>query len=171
MSEVEQVVDKKVSPWQWPGEWFRDEKFWREVTARALSGIIVIFLGYWAALYLGYIRTPSALKTSYDVTVVAAAIVLFLLTLGRYIFIGTPYTVRRVTMALTRRLGWRPLPRRRGKSNALLRRARNWATSFIEVYILLVMYMVTVLIAYLVLWLLFSAINTVFDLNQPLPGL
>lgn len=58
MSETTEL-EKKTRPWQWPGEWFRDEKFWREVTARGLSGIIVLVVGYWAAVWLGYIDTPD----------------------------------------------------------------------------------------------------------------
>jgi hypothetical protein len=49
----------KARPWQWPGEWFRDEKFWREVTARGLSGHIVVFLAYSAAILLASSKLQS----------------------------------------------------------------------------------------------------------------
>src|ERR1700682_6221939 len=39
--------------------WFGDEKFWKDVTAQAFAGIIVLFVGFVGALTLGYIKTPS----------------------------------------------------------------------------------------------------------------
>lgn len=60
----EPVDDKQKSkPWQWPGEWVKDERFWREVTARATSGLIVVLVGYIAAMVLGYIATPTGRQT------------------------------------------------------------------------------------------------------------
>lgn len=53
---TEQTDEKpQLRPWQWPGEWVKDEKFWREVTARALSGLIVIGLGALGAVAAGII--------------------------------------------------------------------------------------------------------------------
>lgn len=30
---------EKVKPWQWPAEWVKDEKFWRDVATRTASGL------------------------------------------------------------------------------------------------------------------------------------
>jgi hypothetical protein len=58
MSEpVEEV--KASKPWQWPRAWVSDEKFWREVTARALSGIIVVLVAYLYGLMTGYFGQPT----------------------------------------------------------------------------------------------------------------
>ncbi len=56
-------TEKKSKPWQWPGEWVKDEKFWREVTARATSALIVVLIGYIAAMVLGYVSTPTGRQT------------------------------------------------------------------------------------------------------------
>jgi hypothetical protein len=49
----------KSKPWQWPGEWFKDEKFWREVTARSVSGVIVLVLAAFGAVAAGLIVEPQ----------------------------------------------------------------------------------------------------------------
>jgi len=49
-------AEAKPKPWQWPGEWFRDEKFWRDVTARAMSGLVIAFILYLFAVFGGYIK-------------------------------------------------------------------------------------------------------------------
>lgn len=67
MSETTEL-ENKTKPWQWPGEWFRDEKFWRDVGSRTLSGLIVLFFGYWAALLLGFIKSPDNFKNAFQVT-------------------------------------------------------------------------------------------------------
>ncbi|MHC6592907.1 hypothetical protein [Arthrobacter sp. C152] len=74
MSETDQVT-KAARPWQWPGEWFRDEKFWRDVGSRTLSGLIVLFFGYWAALLLGFIKSPDNFKNAFYVTGVALMVI------------------------------------------------------------------------------------------------
>jgi hypothetical protein len=69
MSETVQKPEI-VRPWQWPGEWFRDQSFWRDVGSRTLSGLIVLFFGYWAALLLGFIKSPDNFKNAFQVTAV-----------------------------------------------------------------------------------------------------
>ena len=54
--------------WQWPREWMRDEKFWRDVASRTASGLIVLFVGYWTALLIGFVKTPDNFRASYQVT-------------------------------------------------------------------------------------------------------
>lgn len=67
MSEMTET-EKQSRPWQWPGEWFRDQSFWRDVGSRTLSGLIVLFFGYWAALLLGFIKSPDNFKNAFQVT-------------------------------------------------------------------------------------------------------
>lgn len=74
MSETTEL-ENKTKPWQWPGEWFRDEKFWRDVGSRTLSGLIVLFFGYWAALLLGFIKSPDNFKNAFQVTGVALMVI------------------------------------------------------------------------------------------------
>ncbi|WP_104092124.1 hypothetical protein [Arthrobacter sp. GMC3] len=61
MNETVQV-EKKSKPWQWPSEWVRDEKFWREVTARAVSGVVVLVLAAITAYAAGLIKQPHFLQ-------------------------------------------------------------------------------------------------------------
>jgi hypothetical protein len=70
VSETTEIEEKKTKPWQWPGEWFRDEKFWRDVGSRTVSGLIVLFFGYWAALLLGFIKSPDNFRNAFQVTAV-----------------------------------------------------------------------------------------------------
>lgn len=70
MSETKEI-EKQSKPWQWPGEWFSDQSFWRDVGSRTISGLIVLFLGYWAALLLGFIKSPDNFKNAYLVTGIA----------------------------------------------------------------------------------------------------
>lgn len=55
------VAEERVRPWRWPGQWFRDEKFWRDVASRTASGLIVALLIYLFAIFAGYVGTPSGL--------------------------------------------------------------------------------------------------------------
>lgn len=64
-----------MKPWQWPGEWFRDQSFWRDVGSRTLSGLIVLFFGYWAALLLGFIKSPDNFKNAFQVTGVVLMVI------------------------------------------------------------------------------------------------
>lgn len=45
----------RTAPWQWPAQWFNDEKFWREVASRTVSGIIVVTLGFMVAMISGLV--------------------------------------------------------------------------------------------------------------------
>jgi len=46
-------AESTSEPWRWPAQWFKDEKFWREVASRTVSGIIVVTLGFMAAMLMG----------------------------------------------------------------------------------------------------------------------
>jgi hypothetical protein len=62
-------------------QWMRDEKFWREVTARAASGAIVLLVGFLAAVWLGYIKTPEGFNATQAIVqgifVIVASLILF----------------------------------------------------------------------------------------------
>jgi hypothetical protein len=56
------------SPWyRWPGEWRRDEKFWREVATRTMAAMLSVGLtsgiAYVALRLSDYFKTPDALVT------------------------------------------------------------------------------------------------------------
>ena len=48
-------------PWQWPREWFRDEKFWRDVGSRTLAAVIAAGIIYLFAVAGGYVARPKTL--------------------------------------------------------------------------------------------------------------
>lgn len=58
MSETAEK-EKQSKPWQWPGEWMRDEKFWRDVASRTASGVLVVVIGLAYAAAAGYITSPD----------------------------------------------------------------------------------------------------------------
>ncbi len=47
------------APWGWAGVWVREEKFWRDIGARVLAGVITAAIVYAGALLLGYLHTPE----------------------------------------------------------------------------------------------------------------
>lgn len=51
--------DRRRSPSNWLRKWFRDEEFWRDVTAHALAALIVAVLGYLYAIFAGYLGDPN----------------------------------------------------------------------------------------------------------------
>ncbi|MDQ0869008.1 multisubunit Na+/H+ antiporter MnhB subunit [Arthrobacter sp. V1I9] len=77
MSETSEA-EKQSKPWQWPGEWMRDEKFWRDVGSRTIAGFIVVILGYFSAIGLGYVQQPNYRR----LTVVAIAVVFALIMIA-----------------------------------------------------------------------------------------
>ena len=56
MSEPEK---KKTVPWQWPIEWASDEKFWRDVSSRALAGLIVVNVVAIVGFTTGVLSVPD----------------------------------------------------------------------------------------------------------------
>ncbi|WP_146188130.1 hypothetical protein [Mycetocola zhujimingii] len=66
--------NEKAQPLKWPLEWWRDEKFWRDVASRALAGLIVVALTGLVALVSGLLNDPvyqSALFRLFGLIVVA----------------------------------------------------------------------------------------------------
>src|SRR4051794_38724234 len=51
--------EETLKPWRWPGQWFRQEAFWRDVGSRTLSALLAGGLAYIAAIGLGYARRPG----------------------------------------------------------------------------------------------------------------
>lgn len=49
----------RPSPWGWVGTWLREEKFWRDIGARVLAGVLTAGIVYAGALLLGYLHTPE----------------------------------------------------------------------------------------------------------------
>ncbi|RKT36914.1 hypothetical protein DEU34_1444 [Microbacterium sp. AG1240] len=56
---AENSEERPVAPWAWPGEWVREEKFWRDIGARVLAGVVTAAIVYVGALVLGYLHTPE----------------------------------------------------------------------------------------------------------------
>jgi hypothetical protein len=156
MGEVT-TEEKKVRPWQWPGQWFKDEKFWREVLARALSGIIVLFFGYWAAVWLGYIQSANVLSDIFKSAVTVVVATTTWLWLNNF-----PY--ERVGRKL-RRLSIRP-----GTYSRLRRYNKLWLwMDRIEVVLIMVLCsLATVLVDYYVVRFIFEAIRLGLGIQQPL---
>jgi hypothetical protein len=50
---------RPTGPWGWVGVWVREEKFWRDIGARVLAGVITAAVVYSGALLLGYLHTPE----------------------------------------------------------------------------------------------------------------
>jgi hypothetical protein len=75
-------------PWQWPGQWVRQESFWRDVGTRTLSAVFAAGLVYVIAVILGYVRRPGVWQIiaagSGGLAVVLIAIIVF----RRSLFLG-----------------------------------------------------------------------------------
>lgn len=70
--------------WQWPGKWIKDETFWRDITARTFSALLVLFAGYWAALLLGYIKSPQNFHVTYEASLLGLIVIVSLWWTGRF---------------------------------------------------------------------------------------
>jgi hypothetical protein len=51
-------TEVKSKPWQWPGEWMKDEKFWKDVATRTVSGVLTVGVIYVYGLAVGYFKSP-----------------------------------------------------------------------------------------------------------------
>jgi len=56
---TEPELPPAVKAWQLPGQWLREEKFWRDIGTRVLAGVITAAIVYLGALVLGYLHTPE----------------------------------------------------------------------------------------------------------------
>ena len=51
--------DERLRPWLWPGGWFRDEAFWRQVTTATASTLMTAGVAFLAARFGGYFRASA----------------------------------------------------------------------------------------------------------------
>lgn len=101
----EQLEKPQSKPWKWPGEWFRDEKFWRDVASRTTSGILVVIIGLAYAGFTGYIKSPDWRRFHFGLGVSLVLLIPSIIVWAKY---GVPYfsdalktkNVRRVATAL-----------------------------------------------------------------------
>jgi hypothetical protein len=71
MTEEEKLVSK---PWKWPGEWVRDASWWRDVSTRAVAGLIVVFIVWGVGIAVGAFSAPGAVTGFLNVTLVLLAL-------------------------------------------------------------------------------------------------
>jgi hypothetical protein len=48
-------------PWRWPGQWMRQESFWRDVGSRTLAAVFAAGIIYVFAVAAGYVSRPDGL--------------------------------------------------------------------------------------------------------------
>jgi FtsH-binding integral membrane protein len=48
--------------WQWPGQWVKQESFWRDVGSRTLSALLAAFFLYMIASSAGIVASPPFLR-------------------------------------------------------------------------------------------------------------
>jgi hypothetical protein len=79
--------DERLRPWLWPGGWFRDEAFWRQVTTATASTLMTAGVAFLAARFAGiFAQVPwsTICKTliAGTVLVLVLAVVVLLLETG-----------------------------------------------------------------------------------------
>ncbi|MFC9420027.1 hypothetical protein [Bacillus mobilis] len=84
----------KSKPWQWPGAWMRDEKFWKDVASRTASGLLVVIIGLLYAGAAGYITQPDVRGFLIGFAVVALGWTVVFLVIGRWI---APYLSKSIS--------------------------------------------------------------------------
>lgn len=72
MSDPEPPVSK---PWKWPGEWVRDQGWWRDVSTRAAAGLIVVFIAWGVGVAVGAFSDPGVVAGFFNVLLAVMAIV------------------------------------------------------------------------------------------------
>jgi hypothetical protein len=56
---TEPAGEDKAKPWRWPGQWVRDDTFWRDVASRTLSALFASLFIYVFAVAAGYVSRPD----------------------------------------------------------------------------------------------------------------
>lgn len=51
--------EKKLTPWSWPFQWLKDEKWWRDVSSRAVAGLLIVLVTYALGVASGYLNKPG----------------------------------------------------------------------------------------------------------------
>jgi hypothetical protein len=95
----------------WVGEWMRSEAFWRDVTSRALSGLIVLLVGAGLALAAGLIPWDPLWRYLVMLAFVAALGVAWIRLVKLVAGLVNPPLARLMARGSTprRRLWWRAL--------------------------------------------------------------
>ena len=93
--------DERLRPWLWPGGWFRDEAFWRQVTTATMSTLMTAGVAFLAARFAGiFAQVPwsTICKTLVAGTVLILVIAVVVLILGT----GVATAERRIERRLLR---------------------------------------------------------------------
>lgn len=56
---VSEQVDEKIKAQRWVLVWAKDEKFWKDVAANTVAGILLAIILYVFAIIMGYIQDPG----------------------------------------------------------------------------------------------------------------
>jgi hypothetical protein len=94
--------DERLRPWLWPGGWFRDEAFWRQVTTATVSTLMTAGVAFLAARFAGiFAQVPwsTICKTLLAGTVLVLVLAVVVLLLET----GVATAERRVERRLLRR--------------------------------------------------------------------
>ena len=94
--------DERLRPWLWPGGWFRDEAFWRQVTTATVSTLMTAGVAFLAARFAGiFAQVPwsTVCKTLVAGTVLVLVLAMVLLLLET----GVATAERRIERRLLRR--------------------------------------------------------------------
>jgi Flp pilus assembly protein TadB len=94
--------DERRRPWLWPGGWFRDEAFWRQVATATVSTLMTAGVAFLAARFAGiFAQVPwsTVCKTLVAGTVLVLVLVVVVLLLET----GVVTAERRIERRLLRR--------------------------------------------------------------------
>jgi Flp pilus assembly protein TadB len=94
--------DERRRPWLWPGGWFRDEAFWRQVATATMSTLMTAGVAFLAARFAGiFAQVPwsTVCKTLVAGTVLVLVLVVVVLLLET----GVVTAERRIERRLLRR--------------------------------------------------------------------
>jgi hypothetical protein len=94
--------DERRRPWLWPGGWFRDEAFWRQVATATVSTLMTAGVAFLAARFAGiFAQVPwsTICKTLLAGTVLVLVLVVVVLLLET----GVATAERRIERRLLRR--------------------------------------------------------------------
>ncbi len=121
-----------------------DRKVWRDIFVNTVSGLAVIFIAYLAGLGLGLIQSVHSLRSAFDAT----WLMFFLVSV---VVVVNKYPERKV-------IGWM----------ATRLNLKMWIARLLSILILPILNGLVASLGYMLLWLIFNAINTVFNLHQAL---
>jgi hypothetical protein len=94
--------DERPRPWHWPGGWFRDEAFWRQVTTATMSTLMTAGVAFLAARFAGiFAQVPWS--TICKTVVAGAVLVLVIAAVVLLLETGVATAERRIERRLLRR--------------------------------------------------------------------